>query len=145
MKSLHTVTTMTSLSMRVQPRGSDSSPKSGRSLRRRGFTSPRIFFHKTIMNKGWRALCQPPTPAATMVVQEFYANLASHMNKKVRVRGVWADFYVKSINEFYNLEPVDTGAFDSLYAASNYPDILRVLTNGKWEWKLNSEGHAINF
>ena len=80
-----------------------------------------------------------------MVVKEFYANLASHMNKKVRVRGVWVDFCVKSINEFYNLEPVDTGGFDSLYAAPNYPEILRVLTNGKGEWKLNGEGHALNF
>ena len=80
-----------------------------------------------------------------MVVQEFYANLASNMNKKVRVRGIWVDFFAKSINKFYNLEPVDAGAFDSLYAAPNYPEILRVLTNGEGEWKLNSEGHAINF
>ena len=67
------------------------------------------------------------------------------MNKKVKVRGVWVDFCAKSINEFYNLEPVDTKAFNSLYAASNYPEILRVLTSGKGEWKLNSEGHALNF
>ena len=80
-----------------------------------------------------------------MVVREFYANLASHMNKIVRVCGVWVDFYAKSINEFYNLEPMDTKAFDSLYAAPNYPEILKVLTNGKGEWKLNSEGHALNF
>ena len=80
-----------------------------------------------------------------MVVREFYANLASHMNKKVKVRGIWVDFCAKSINEFYNVEPVDARAFDSLYAVPNYPEILRVLTNGKGEWKLNSEGHAINF
>ena len=52
------------------------------------------------------------------------------MTKKVRVSGVWIDFCAKSINEFYNLEPVDSEAFDSLYAAPNYPEILRVLTNG---------------
>ena len=67
------------------------------------------------------------------------------MNKKVRVCGILVDFCAKSINEFYNLEPVDAGAFDSLYATPNYPEILRVLTNGKGEWKLNSKGHAINF
>ena len=78
-----------------------------------------------------------------MVVREFYANLASNLNKKVRVRGVWVDFCAKSINEFYNLEPVDFGAFDSLYAASNYS--VRVLKNGQEEWKLNSDGHAIHF
>ena len=114
-------------------------------VKEKGFHHPEDFFHKTIAIKGWRALCQPPTPAATMDVQEFYANLTSHMNKKVRVRGIWVNFCAKSINEFYNLEPVDAGAFDSLYTASNYPKILRVLTNGKGEWKLNSEGHAINF
>ena len=114
-------------------------------IKEKGFHHPEDFFRKIIANKGWRALCQPPTPAATMVVQEFYAKLASHMNKKVRVRGIWVYLFAKFINEFYNLELVDAGAFDSLYAASNYPEILRVLTNGKGEWKLNSEGHAINF
>ena len=109
MKSPRTIITMKNLLMRVQPRGSASSLKIGRSLRRRGFTTLRIFFRKTIANKGWRGLCQPFTPVATMVVREFYANLASHMNKKVRVRGVWVDFYAKSINEYYNLEPVDIG------------------------------------
>ena len=40
---------------------------------------------------------------------------------------------------------MDSGVFDSLYAAPNYPKILRVLTNGQGEWKLNNEGHAIHF
>ena len=114
-------------------------------IKEKGFHHPEDFFRKTIANNGWRALCQPPTPTTTMVVREFYANLASHMNKKVRVRGVLVDFCAKSINEFYNLEPVDTRAFDSLYAAPNYLEILKVLTNGKGEWKLNSKGHALNF
>ena len=114
-------------------------------IKEKGFHHLEDFFRKTIANKGWRALCQPPTPAATMVVREFYANLASHMNKKVRVHGIWVDFCAKSINDFYNLELMDVGAFDSLYVAPNYPEILRVLTNGKGEWKLNSEEHAINF
>ena len=52
---------------------------------------------------------------------------------------------MKSINEFYNLEPLDSKAFDSLYAAPNYLEILRVLTNGQGEWKLNSEGYTIHF
>ena len=67
------------------------------------------------------------------------------MHKKVRVRGVWVDFCAKSINEYYNLELVDFETFDRLYAALNYPEILRVLTNGQGEWKLNSEGHAVHF
>ena len=79
-------------------------------IKEKGFHYPEDFFRKTIVNKGWRALCQPPTPAATMVVREFYANLSSHMNKKVRVRGIWVNFCAKSINDFYNLEPMDAGA-----------------------------------
>ena len=114
-------------------------------IKEKGFHHPKDFFRRTIANKRWRALCQPLTPAAVMVVREFYANLASHMNKKVRVRGVCVNFYVKSINEFYYLESMDTGAFDSLYAAPNYLEILQVLTNGKGEWKLNSEKHTLNF
>ena len=62
------------------------------------------------------------------------------MHKKVRVRGVWVDFYAKSINEYYNLDHVDFEAFDRLFAAPNYPEIFRVLTNGTGEWKLNNEG-----
>ena len=80
-----------------------------------------------------------------MIVREFYANLAANMNKWVRVRGIWVDLNAKSINEFYNLEPVDNGAFDSLNGAPNYPETIRVLTNGQGEWKINSEGHAVHF
>ena len=67
------------------------------------------------------------------------------MNKRVKVHGIWVDFGVKSINEFYNLEPVDNGAFDSLYAALNYPEVIKVLTNVQGEWKINNEGHAVHF
>ena len=113
-------------------------------IKEKGFHHPEDFFRKTITNKGWRALCQPPTPTATMVVRELYANLASNMNKNVRVFGVWVDFCAESINEFC-IKSIGCVAFDSLYAALNYPEILRVLTNGQGEWKLNIEGHAIHF
>ena len=114
-------------------------------IKEKGFHHPEDFFRQTIANKGWRALCQLPRPTTTMVVREFYTNLASHMHKKVRVGGVWVDFYVKSINEYYSLEPVDFEAFDRLRVAPNYPEILRVLTNGMGEWKLINEGHAVYF
>ena len=61
-------------------------------IKEKGFHHLDGFFRKTIANKGWRTLCQPPRPAATSVVREFYANLASHVVKKVRVRGVFVDF-----------------------------------------------------
>ena len=69
-------------------------------IKEKGFHYPDDFFRKTIATKGWRALCQPPRPAATSVVREFYANLASHVIKKVRVRGVLVNFSVESINQF---------------------------------------------
>ena len=72
-------------------------------IKEKEFYHPDDFFHETIANKGWRALCQPPSPAATSVVREFYANLASHVLKKVWVHGVLVDFNVKSINRYYNL------------------------------------------
>ena len=43
-------------------------------IKEKGFHHPDDFFCKTIANKGWRALCQPPRPAATSVVREFYTN-----------------------------------------------------------------------
>ena len=37
-------------------------------IKEKGFQHPDDFFRKTIAAKGWRALCQPPHPAAMSVV-----------------------------------------------------------------------------
>ena len=76
-------------------------------IKDKGFHHPEDFFRKTIAKKGWGSLCQPPRLAATMVVREFYANLAAHVLKKVQVHGVLVDFNAKSINAYYNLESVN--------------------------------------
>ena len=114
-------------------------------IKEKGFHHLDDFCRKTITTKGWRALCQPPRPVATSVVREFYANLAYHVINKVRVRGVLVDFSAKSINQFYNLDPVPPELFDRLYERQDYPEVIRVMTNGRGEWKLNSEGHAVHF
>ena len=114
-------------------------------IKEKGFHHPDDFFRKTIVAKGWRALCQRPHPAAMSVVQEFYANLASHVLKKVRVRGVLVDFSAVSINSFYSLEHVPSEAFDRIHEHPDYPEVILVLTNGRGEWKINSAGHAVNF
>ena len=80
-----------------------------------------------------------------MVVREFYANLSAHVLKKVRVRGVLVDFSAKSINHYYNLDLVTSKAFDRLHEHLNSLDVLRLLTNGRGEWKLNNEGHVVHF
>ena len=79
------------------------------------------------------------------VVREFYANLASHVVKKVRVRGVLVEFSEESINSYYSLDHVPSELFDRLYERPDYSEVIRVLTNGRGEWKLNSEGHAVHF
>ena len=114
-------------------------------IKEKGFHHPDDFFRKTIASKGWRALCQPPHPAAMSVVREFYANLASHVLKKVRVRGVLVDFSAESINSYYSLDHVPSEPFDRLYEHPDYPEVIRVLTNGQGEWKVNNEGHAVHF
>ena len=55
------------------------------------------------------------------------------------------DFSAKSINLYYNLEPINPEAFDRLYESPNYWEVLRLLTNRQSEWKLNNEGHAVHF
>ena len=55
------------------------------------------------------------------------------------------DFSAKSINKYYNLDPVNSKAYDRLHKTPNYPEVPRMLTNGQGEWKLNNEGHAVNF
>ena len=59
--------------------------------------------------------------------------------------GVLVNFSVKSINWYYNQEPVNPEADDRLHEKPNYPEVLRMLTNRHGEWKLNSEGHAVHF
>ena len=136
---------MTNLSMRAWSRNLASSQRIGPSSRRRGFTTPDDFFCKKIANKGWWALFQPSSPSTTSVVREFYANLASHLLKRVLVRGVLVDFSAKSINRYYNLEPVNPEAYDRLHEQPNHLKVLRMLTNGQGEWKLNSEGLTVHF
>ena len=114
-------------------------------IKEKGFHHPDDFFRKTIAAKGWRALCQPPHPAAMSVVREFYANLASHVLKKVRVRGILVEFSAESINSYYSLDRVPSEPFDRLYEHPDYPEVIRVLTNGRGEWKVNNEGHAVHF
>ena len=114
-------------------------------IKEKGFHHLDDFFRKTIATEGWRGLCQPPCPAATSVLLEFYANLASHVVKKVRVRGVMVDFSAESINQFYNLDPVPLEPFHRLYERPDYSEVIRVLTNRRGEWKLNSEGHVVHF
>ena len=114
-------------------------------IKEKGFHHPDDFFRKTIVAKGWRALCQPPHPAAMSVVREFYANLASHVVKKVRVWGVLVEFSAELINHYYNLDHVPSEPFDRLYELPDYPEVIRVLTNGRGEWKINNEGHAVHF
>ena len=80
-----------------------------------------------------------------MVVREFYANLATHVLKRVQVGGVLVDFNAKSIKEYYNLELFNFEAYDRLHEAPNYPKVLRMLKNEQGEWKLNNEGHAVHF
>ena len=114
-------------------------------INEKGFHHPDDFFRKTIANKGWRALYQPLSPTATSVVLEFYANLASHILKRVRVHGVLVNFSANSINRYYNLEAVNLKAYDRLNENPNYLEVIRMLTNGQGEWKLNNEGHTMHF
>ena len=114
-------------------------------IKEKGFHHPDDFFHKTIANKGWWALCQPLSPTSTSVVREFYANLASYVLKRVQMHGVLIEFSEKSINWYYNLQMVNPEAYDRLHEQPNYLKVLRMLANGHGEWKLNSEGHAMHF
>ena len=64
---------------------------------------------------------------------QFYANLAFHVLKRVWVREVLVNFSAKSINQYYNLELVNSEVYDRLHENPNYPEVLRMLTNGKGE------------
>ena len=114
-------------------------------IKKKGFHHPDDFFRTTIAARGWQALCQLPRPATTRVVREFYANLASHVVNKVRVRSVFIDFSARSSNQYYHLDPIPLEPFDRLHARPNYPEVIRLLTNRQGHWKLNSDGLAGHF
>ena len=59
--------------------------------------------------------------------------------------GVLVDFSVRSINEYYNLDLVNSEAYDRLHETPNYLEVLKMLTNRQGEWKLNNEGHVVYF
>ena len=61
------------------------------------------------------------------------------------MRGILADFSAKSINSFYSLDHVPSEPFNQLYEHPDYPEVIRVLTNGRGEWKINNEGYAVHF
>ena len=52
---------------------------------------------------------------------------------------------MKFINEFYNLEPVNGEAYHRIQENPNYPKVLRLLTNGQGEWKVNNDGYVVHF
>ena len=54
------------------------------------------------------------------------------------------DFNAKSINRYYNVEPVNPEAYNQLQENPNYREALRLFTNRLGEWKLNNEGHALH-
>ena len=118
-------------------------------IKEKGFHHPDDFFRKTIATKGWRALCQPPRPTTSSNCDECGMRILHQprlpCRQKVRVRGVLVDFSAESINQFYNLDPAPPEPFDRLYERPDYPEVIRVLTNRRSEWKLNSEGHAVHF
>ena len=61
------------------------------------------------------------------------------------MRGVLVDFSAKSINRYYNLELVNSEAYDRLHENPNYPEVLTMLTNWQGKWKLNNVGHVVHF
>ena len=105
--------------MKVWPKGLAPFVKIGHSSNKRDSTTSMTSFGRQLRTRDGRR--QPPCPAATSVVREFYANLASHVVKKVRVRGVLVEFGAKSINQFYNLDPVPPEPFDTLHERPDYP------------------------
>ena len=61
------------------------------------------------------------------------------------MHGMLVNFSVKSINRYYNLEPINVEAYERLHEHPNYPEVLRMLTNRQGGWKLNNEGHVMHF
>ena len=87
-----------------------------------------------------------PTPQAgchnggTRILRQF----SFPCTKKGPGHGVLVNFSAKFINEYYNLDPVNFKAYGRPHETPNYPEVLRILTNGQGDWKHNNEGHAVH-
>ena len=78
-------------------------------------------------------------------MREFYANLSKQEDKKVWVRGVRFPSDRATINSFYHIPHVNDEEYQRLCVEPNYLDIIKCLTSGKGEWKINSVGQVMNF
>ena len=78
------------------------------------------------------------------MVREVYANLSEQVDKKVWVRGFWVPFDNTTINVLYQIPHVGDEGYQRLNAEPNYMEIIKCLTNGQGQWKVNSKGQVVN-
>ena len=48
-------------------------------------------------------------------------------------------------HSYYGLDHIPPGPFAQLREHPDYHEVIRVLTKGQGEWRINSAGHAVNF
>ena len=61
------------------------------------------------------------------------------------MRGVWVPFDRATINAFYQIPHLDDEEYQRLNEEPNYMEIIKCLSNGQGQWKVNSKGKVVNF
>ena len=111
-------------------------------LLKKGFIGERGFkeiippFKKIIEKRNWIVIYEHLPFGRVAIVREFYANLVDMKETMFYVKGKWIFFHRQNINHMCGLGKMSYGAkFIKLKDNPDYQKILKVLANGKWEWK----------
>ena len=113
-----------------------------RLLADKGFVSERGFwkmishFSEIIEKRGWESFCAHTVPEFSTLAREFYANMVGMREDLVYVRGVWAPFGHKRINEMFKLKELKHGSkFKKLVENPDPEKIINLLTGGQGKWE----------
>ena len=112
----------------------------------RGFGKLISPFLEVIEKRGWGFFCEHKAPGFSALAREFYANMVGMKDDSVYVRGVWAPFGDRRINEMFKLRDFKHGSkYKKLVENPNYEKILNRLTGGEGKWEVTKKNphHAI--
>ena len=107
----------------------------------RRFKNPITPFKEMIEQRGWKALYAHQKSGYTAVVKDFYSNLVGRKDNTVFVRGVWAPYGAKAINEAYGMAGHKHGSkFKKLLENPDFEKIAKKLTDGKAQLRRGEGG-----
>ncbi|PIN07564.1 hypothetical protein CDL12_19862 [Handroanthus impetiginosus] len=128
----------------------DSSDSLGKvPIAERGFETKGEAYYEhiyhTVCERKWKTFIAQPESGVLPLFREFYANAAEHKNFKCLVRGREVPFDRVTINELYNIPPIELDEFENFCENGiDYEELTRTLCPHGAQWKM-TKGEYISF